>query len=131
MKVAVWDTYVKVPSGEVLHFDILVPDQLRDAAVIYQYGKAYLQSRGAEDGVIDSDHCQFCHIEQPDEEMLQSIEQRGYYILELDTIPAQLPAEPTRRDLVLHLRAHYSQYRFADFRGVGQEALMQMVERVQ
>lgn len=131
MKVAVWDTYVKVPSGEVLHFDILVPDQLRDAAVIYQYGRAFLQSRGVASGEIDADHCQFCHIEEPDEEMLQSIEQSGYYILELDTIPAQLPAEPTRRDLVLHLRGHYDQYRFADFRGVGQEALMQLTERVQ
>lgn len=30
MKVAVWDTYVTKKDGTIMHFDIMVPEQIRD-----------------------------------------------------------------------------------------------------
>jgi hypothetical protein len=114
MKVAVWDTYVPSKNGDVLHFDIIVPIETGQAQV-YQYGKTYLnniQQPGAE---LNAAKCQMCHVEQPTDTMLHAIAQQGYYILELGQIPAHLPTNPGRSDLILHLRAYYPAYRFADF----------------
>jgi Domain of unknown function (DUF2024) len=45
MQVAVWDTYVTKKDGTVMHFDILVPDKLKDEEMIYNYGKDYLTTK--------------------------------------------------------------------------------------
>lgn len=128
MNVAVWDTYVKTPKGSFLHFDIIVPDTQKDSAVIYGYGRDYLAATGGPPADFSTEECRLCHIESPTEEMLQSIGEKGYYILEMEEIPAALPAHPTRRDMILHLRAHAVQYRFANFRGISDEQLKAMVQ---
>jgi hypothetical protein len=56
------------------------------------------------------------------------IREKGFHILEMDSIPAELPANPTRRDMVLYLRAHSAQYRFANFKGVTEDELGYMLE---
>ena len=48
MKIAVYDTYVAKKDGTVLHFDILVPDELKDEMVIHGFGKEYLKNKGQE-----------------------------------------------------------------------------------
>jgi hypothetical protein len=126
MQVAVWDTYVKRSTGSVLHFDIIVPESLKDSATVYAYGRAHLSAADESGGTLSSEQCQFCHIEVPSEEIVQSIREKGYYILEMDEIPAVLPANPTRRDLILHLRAHYPQHRFAKFGGISDDELRKM-----
>ncbi|MFN3405371.1 MAG: DUF2024 family protein [Cytophagaceae bacterium] len=126
MNVAVWDTYVKKKDGNVMHFDIIVPAGIK-AELVYQYGKKYLQEINESDNKLDIEECQFCHMEEPTEEMLAAINKQGYYILQMDEIPAQLPATPTRRDLILHLRAHYKEYRFADFKGKSLEEIQSLV----
>ena len=128
MQVAIWDTYVKKQDGSVLHFDIVVPETERDAGRIFQFGKAYLASRNESAGKLETEECQFCHMEDPAPEVTEAIRAQGYYILEMEDIPAELPAEPTRRDLVLHLRAHYARHRFADFRGQSVEKLQALLE---
>jgi hypothetical protein len=117
MQVAVWDTYVKKKNGNVLHFDIIVPESVKDAGTIYRYGKEYLKSKNEAEGSIDTEECQYCHVEDPTEEVKAAINARGYYILEMEEIPLQLPENPTRKDIILHLRAHHVQHRFADFKG--------------
>lgn len=119
MKVAVWDTYVKRKNGNVLHFDIIVPESTKDAKLIYAYGTAYLTTKNEMEGILATEECQFCHIEEPTEDMLRAIKQTGFYILEMEEIPSALSENPTRREMILYLRAHYPQYRFANFRGVG------------
>jgi hypothetical protein len=116
MSIAVWDTYVKKKDGNVMHFDIMLPEGI-NAETIYQYGKQYLQTKNETESKLDIEECQFCHIEEPTSEMKAAIERQGYYILEMDEIPAKLPPNPNRRDLILYLRAHYKEYRFADFKG--------------
>ena len=84
MKVAVWDTYVDRKDGSVMHFDIIAPDHIKDETIIIAFGNDFLQSKGRQGLTLTSKECSFCHIEQANLEMLRSIEQKGYYILEME-----------------------------------------------
>ena len=130
MKVAVWDTYVKQQDGSVLHFDIVVKDNIKDPEVIYGYGKKYLASKGSGSAPLSVKECQFCHIEEPGDEMKVAIESQGYFIIEMEQVPAELPVNANRRDMILHLRAHFEQYRFADFKGKGEEEVRSILAKV-
>ncbi|MEQ8808436.1 MAG: DUF2024 family protein [Imperialibacter sp.] len=83
MKVAVWDTYVKKQNGTVMNFDIMVPDSQKDEKVIYGYGKEYLQTKSIDGYELTSVECAFCHIEQATDEIIQGIDDKGYFIIEL------------------------------------------------
>ncbi|HAI19502.1 MAG TPA: DUF2024 domain-containing protein, partial [Xanthomarina gelatinilytica] len=43
MKVSVWDTYVQREDGEIMHFDILVPNLVTNEETIFNYGRTYLK----------------------------------------------------------------------------------------
>jgi hypothetical protein len=83
MQVAVWDTYVTKKDGSVMHFDIIAPDHIKDSTIIYTFGKDYLQSKKQENQPLASKECSFCHIEEATDEMVLSIQQKGYYIIEM------------------------------------------------
>lgn len=83
MKVAVWDTYVTRKDGEVMHFDILAPDHIKDAEIIHTFGKDYLQYKQQENQPLTSRECRFCHIEQATPEIVEGISQKGYFIIEM------------------------------------------------
>lgn len=127
MKVAVWDTYVKKQNGNVLHFDIVVPEDQRQEEIIHSYGKKYLAAVGEPTAPLSLKECQFCHIEEPTEEIKASISRDGYYILPMEEIPAQLSDKPTRREMILFLRAHFDEHRFANFKGVGEEEVRSLL----
>ncbi len=129
MKVDVWDTYVTKKDGNVMHFDIIVPENIKDKAVVYQFGKEYLAFKNEGESHLDTDECQFCHIEEPTAEMIESIENMGYFILEMEGISTTLPPIPTRRELILHLRAFYKKHRFADFKGKSVEDLQLLLNK--
>ncbi len=84
MKVAVWDTYVKKENGTVMHFDIIVPAELKDEGTIYNYGKEYLHSKGVSDKALAANECQFCHVEVVKPQWEEAIKQKGYYIYEME-----------------------------------------------
>ncbi len=84
MKVAVWDTYVTKKDGSVMHFDIIAPQEIRDTAVIYGYGKDYLKTQGQGEQPLTSKECQFCHIEALKPEWETEIEQKGFFIIEME-----------------------------------------------
>lgn len=84
MKVSVYDTYVRRSDGKLMHFDILVPEAQRDAAVIHGYGLEYLNSKGHEGAVLGTRECRFCHVEQATPPVVKFIEERGYFILEME-----------------------------------------------
>lgn len=84
MKVAVWDTYITKKDGSLMHFDILAPDEISDLETIYGFGKKYLKSKNEEDSTLTSKECNFCHIEKATEEIVTSIEQKGYFIIEME-----------------------------------------------
>lgn len=84
MKIAVWDTYVKREDGKIMHFDILVPDNITTVQTIVDFGNAYLKTKHFEIGPLTSNECRLCHIEQATPEMISSIENQGYYIIEIE-----------------------------------------------
>ena len=83
MQVAVWDTYVTKKDGSIMHFDIIAPEHIKDEKVIYTFGKDYLQSKNQESQSLAAKECSFCHIEKATEGMVLSIQQKGYYIIEM------------------------------------------------
>lgn len=83
MQVAVWDTYVTKKDGSVMHFDIIAPDHIKDEKIIYTFGKEYLASKNQEGQPLTARECQFCHIEKASLVMENSIQQKGYFILEM------------------------------------------------
>jgi len=84
MKVAVWDTYVTRKDGTVMHFDILVPEESNEVSTIYQMGEAYLSTKGETDQRLTTEKCNYCHQEIVSGEILKSINDKGYYIIEMD-----------------------------------------------
>ncbi len=84
MKVAVWDTYVPLKDGRMMHFDIIASEEIRDENLIYQYGKEYLASKNLSDRELTSNECRFCHIEKLKEEWETEIQTKGYYIYEME-----------------------------------------------
>ena len=84
MKVAVWDTYVTKKDGRTMHFDIIAPETIKDTTTIYNYGKDYLIDKNQEGQPLTSKECRLCHIETATHEMLESIEKKGYYIIEME-----------------------------------------------
>jgi len=84
MKVAVWDTYVRRQDGKTMHFDILVPDHITSEQTIFDFGKDYLKTKPFKIEQLNSNECRLCHIEQATEEIISSIEQQGYFIIEME-----------------------------------------------
>lgn len=84
MKIAVWDTYVKKQDNELMHFDILVSASVKDSAIVYNYGKSYLESKGIYNVKISSEECQLCHIEKASEEVETKIKKQGFSIIEME-----------------------------------------------
>ncbi len=83
MKVAVWDTYVTKADGTVMHFDIIAPPEIKDETIIHKYGKEYLNIKNQSGQPLSAKECSFCHIETASAEMVSAIEQKGYYIIEM------------------------------------------------
>lgn len=84
MRVSVFDTYVKRDDGRVMHFDILVSDTEKDLPKIYGFGKEFLKTRRQEGQPLDAKECRFCHIENATPEVEKSINEQGYYIIEME-----------------------------------------------
>lgn len=84
MQVAVWDTYVTKKDGTIMHFDIIVPKEVKDESLIYGYGKEYLQSKNQEGQALTAKECQFCHIEMIRPDWETAIKKKGYFIYEME-----------------------------------------------
>lgn len=84
MKIAVWDTYVKKHDTQIMHFDILVPESVKDSTIVYQFGTAYLESKGVFKVEISSKECQLCQIEKASIEVETNIQNQGFSIIEME-----------------------------------------------
>lgn len=84
IRVAVWDTYVQRTDGRVMHFDILVPESLKDTALIHGYGRRYLSSKGQDHQPLTARECRFCHVRQAIPVWEEAIRRQGFAIIELE-----------------------------------------------
>ncbi len=84
MEISVWDTYVQRTDGRRMHFDILVPSDVKDERTVFGFGKEYLKTKSVENRELSTKECRFCHIEQASEEMMAAIRKNGYAIIEME-----------------------------------------------
>ena len=84
MQAAVWDTYVTKKDGSIMHFDIIAPAEIKDRSVIYNYGLEYLKKKGQDNQPLTASECNFCHVETVRPQWAEAIEQKGYFILEME-----------------------------------------------
>jgi hypothetical protein len=84
MEVSVWDTYVQKKDRKIMHFDILVPSSVKDPALIFGYGKSYLEQKGQEGQKLSFKECSYCHMENAGPEIEEAINSNGYYIIEME-----------------------------------------------
>lgn len=84
MQVAVWDTYVTKKDKTVMHFDIIVPSEIKDPNIIYNYGKIYLTSKDQGHLQLTVKECNFCHIEALEPSKEEEIHKNGFFIIEME-----------------------------------------------
>lgn len=84
MKIAVWDTYVTRKDGKIMHFDILVDENLTDENTIFEYGRSYLNTMQQEGQPLTSKECAFCHIEKAPNEIELEVLKNGFAIIEME-----------------------------------------------
>ncbi|TVZ60385.1 uncharacterized protein DUF2024 [Flavobacteriaceae bacterium MAR_2010_105] len=84
MKISVWDTYVRKEDNSMMHFDILVPSDLQDQQIIFGYGADYLKSKPFKTKELSANQCRFCHTEQASQKVIDTINKKGYAIIEME-----------------------------------------------
>ncbi len=84
MKVAVWDTYVVRANGRKMHFDIIVSEDEKNVDIIYQFGQEYLKGKNVPSEILTSKECEFCHIEEASDKIINDIEAKAYHIVEME-----------------------------------------------
>ena len=84
MKIAVWDTYVHKKDGKIMHFDILASEEVKDPNVIYNFGNEYLKLKDQAGQPLTANECSFCHVEAIRPQWEESIQKKGYYIVEME-----------------------------------------------
>jgi hypothetical protein len=83
MEISVWDTYVKREDGKLMHFDILVPSTINNEVIVFDFGNQYLQEKPFLTKELSTKECKYCHIEIASKEVKNSINNKGYYIIEM------------------------------------------------
>ena len=83
MKIAVYDTYVTKKDGQIMHFDVMVPEETPPESVL-EFANTYLGSVGQAGQKCGVNECKFCHVEHAGPETEQSIRASGYYIVEME-----------------------------------------------
>jgi hypothetical protein len=83
MKIDVYDTYVTKKNGQIMHFDVMAPEETPTERVL-KFANTYLGSVGQAGQKCGVNECKFCHGEHARPEIEQSIRESGYYIVEME-----------------------------------------------
>lgn len=83
LRVAVWDTWVRKPNGERMHFDIIVPADRSEEEFVIRCGHEYLGSKGITGIDLRTQSCSFCHVETVRPEWERQLRKKGYAIHEM------------------------------------------------
>ena len=84
MKASVWDTYVEKKDGTAMHFDIMVPESVKEPEIVYKFGREYLKEKGQEGQPLTAKECRLCHTENIRASWEEDISKKGYYIYEME-----------------------------------------------
>jgi hypothetical protein len=87
MEIDVFDSYSQSKSGQLMHFDILVPKGTAKEDAL-SYGRDWLNKIGEESEGLAAARCNYCHSEMADPAVTTEINTQGYYILKMQGCPA-------------------------------------------
>ena len=87
MKIDVFDSYAKTMDGRLMHFDIFVPSGT-SPEIALQHGKDWLKSLGENPIGLEQARCSFCHTEVANPEVQRTVENKGFFILQMEGCPA-------------------------------------------
>jgi len=82
MDIHVYDTYVKAKDGHTMHFDVFTA--VKDANKAIEFAKKWLTSIGEDEAHITSKECSFCHIQRASTDVIEAINQDGYFIYKME-----------------------------------------------
>ncbi len=86
MKIDVYDTYANSKNGHIIHFDVLIPSgEGKEKAV--KFAGEFLKTIGESANALKQERCNFCHSESANDEIQNSIEKQGYFILQMEGCP--------------------------------------------
>jgi hypothetical protein len=86
MKTDVFDSYAYLANGKVMHFDVLVPSGTTKEKAL-AYAEAFLASVGVASVELQSMRCNFCHSEMAHDNVVDSINNAGHFILQMEGCP--------------------------------------------
>lgn len=87
MKIDVYDSYAQRLDGATMHFDVFV-ESGAPADKALEYGKQWLKSVGENPAGLAQSRCNFCHSEVANPEVQRTVQQQGYFILQMEGCPA-------------------------------------------
>lgn len=90
MQIDVFDTHVTTTDNKRLHFDVFLPTG-KEGELAEKYAKAWLESIGIQASNIHQESCVYCHSEAANPDVQKEIEEKGYFIYQMEGCPA-----PTR-----------------------------------
>ncbi|WAR46423.1 DUF2024 family protein [Methylomonas rapida] len=82
MQIHVYDTYVTAKDGHTMHFDVFTAEKDDQKAIAY--AKEWLVSIGEDNATVSSKECRFCHSQQAPADVIDSINQQGYFIYKME-----------------------------------------------
>lgn len=85
MVIHVYDTYVTAGDQHVMHFDVFTAEKDHQQAIAY--AKEWLATIGEGDASVTAKECQFCHSQQAPESVIDSINEKGYFIYQMEGCP--------------------------------------------
>lgn len=86
MTIDVFDTYVTLGDGKIMHFDVLTPKGCsRENAV--KYAKTWLGEIQVDVDKLELKQCSYCHSEVANAELKQYLQTQPYAILKMEGCP--------------------------------------------
>lgn len=89
MKIDIYDSWVQLTSGDVMHFDILLPGDKGSTDAI-RYARQWLRTIAIDPDTLVLERCQFCHTETATPEQQHSIHTQGFAIIQMEGCPAPI-----------------------------------------
>ncbi len=86
MKIDVYDSYARADNGGMIHFDVFV-EQGTAKEKAFEYGRFWLTKVGENPDGLDQSRCNYCHSEQANPDIENSIQEKGFYILQMEGCP--------------------------------------------
>lgn len=86
MKIDVYEPYARSKTGKVMHFDVFVKTGTTEDKA-FEYGRKWLTEIGESADNLTQSNCNFCHSEMANPVVQKTIQQDGYFILEMENCP--------------------------------------------